>query len=90
MKIDTFKALFVKRIPENLVPGIIYVSKTYKCVQHLCPCGCGNKIITPIGKNAWNIEVHDDGTISLSPSVGNFYLPCRSHYYIKHGKIKLC
>lgn len=41
-------------------------------------------------KEAWNIEVHDDGTISLSPSVGNFYLPCRSHYYIKHGKIKLC
>ena len=29
-----------------------------------------------------------DGTVTIWPSIGNWALPCQSHYIIDHGKIK--
>jgi hypothetical protein len=35
----------------------------------------------------WSIT--DDGeNVSLTPSVGNWALPCRSHYWIRKGKVR--
>lgn len=77
---------FVKSFPEPLVPGILYVSMEYGSVAHSCCCGCGAEVVTPLTPTDWNIT-YDGEAISLHPSVGNWTLPCRSHYVIRRNKV---
>ena len=73
-------------MPKELEPGVLYVSEEFGAAAHLCACGCGAKIRTPLGPPAWSLEETDSGP-SLHPSVGNWQLPCKSHYWIKRGKV---
>jgi hypothetical protein len=66
---------------------LLYYSDEFKVAGHLCPCGCGNKVITPIGPVDWSFKEHK-GRATLYPSIGNWQLPCRSHYWISEGEIK--
>ncbi|TNZ32157.1 hypothetical protein CGK50_24620, partial [Vibrio parahaemolyticus] len=34
---------FVRSIPKQLEPGILYVSMEYATAIHSCCCGCGNQ-----------------------------------------------
>jgi len=81
------KLQHVHYMPKELEPGILYVSKEYCTAAHLCACGCGSKIRTPLGPTEWSLEETASGP-TLHPSVGNWQLPCRSHYVIYQGKIK--
>jgi hypothetical protein len=65
--------------------SVIYISDEYGVSGHKCMCGCGSKTIMPIGKGEWNYDIHSNGKISMSPSVGNYQLPCKSHYIIQNG-----
>lgn len=76
----------VERLPEKLEPGELYYSEKFRIAAHACACGCGERVITPIGKLDWSLNVSAAGP-SLSPSIGNWNLPCRSHYWICEGKI---
>ena len=76
----------VAYMPKELKPGVLYISEEYGAAAHLCPCGCGCKIRTPLGPAEWSLKVTDKGP-SLFPSVGNWQIPCKSHYWIKHGKL---
>lgn len=76
----------VKFMPKVLEPGILYVSEEYNIAGHLCPCGCGNKVMTPLGDSEWSFNAKN-GKASLYPSLGNWQLPCRSHYWIRNGVI---
>src|SRR3954447_16703840 len=58
----------------------------YATAVHLCACGCGSKVVTPFGPPDWQLTF--DGTVTLSPSIGNGQLPCRSHYYIHQDQIR--
>jgi hypothetical protein len=73
-------------MPKELKPGILYVSEEFGTAAHLCPCGCRSKIRTPLGPTGWSLKVSDSRP-SLFPSIGNWQLPCKSHYWIKHGRI---
>lgn len=73
-------------MPQSLEPGILYVSEKYGTAAHLCACGCGEKIRTPLGPTAWSVQKRARGP-SLWPSVGNWQLPCRSHYVIDEGAV---
>nr|WP_233286063.1 DUF6527 family protein [Bradyrhizobium brasilense] len=73
-------------MPKELAPGILYVSEKYAVAGHLCACGCGNKVITPLGPAEWSFTERG-GMPSLWPSIGNWQLPCRSHYIINQGRI---
>lgn len=77
---------FVKGIPRDLEPGLLYVSMEYGTVVHSCCCGCGHEVVTPLTPTDWRITF-DGETISLWPSVGNWNLPCRSHYVIKANRV---
>lgn len=77
---------FIDVIPDNLEPGVLYVSMEYATATHSCCCGCGEEVVTPFSPTDWRMEF-DGETISLSPSVGSWTLPCRSHYVIKRGKV---
>jgi hypothetical protein len=87
MKSDTLKLLKVQHLPRKLKEGILYVSEEFQTAGHICPCGCGSKVITPLGEREWTFR-ENNGRPSLQPSVGNWQLPCRSHYWITSGKIR--
>lgn len=76
---------FVKHLPEKLDPGVLYISMDYATAAHSCCCGCGEEVVTPFTPTDWKMTF-DGETVSLWPSVGNWTLPCRSHYVIKQGK----
>lgn len=78
--------IFVTTIPERLEQGVIYVSVPYATVAHLCACGCGQEVNLPLSPTDWAL-VYDGETISLYPSVGNWSLPCQSHYYIRNDAV---
>lgn len=71
----------------DLEEGLLYVSKKYRVASHLCPCGCGSKVITPLGPTEWSFQ-EKKHLPSLYPSIGNWQLPCRSHYWIIDGEIE--
>jgi len=74
---------FVKYIPDVLIDGILYVSLEFETAIHLCACGCGEKVVTPIRPGEWTLLVKDDKP-TLSPSIGNRFA-CKSHYFIRDG-----
>lgn len=77
----------VHYMPKTLEPGVLYVSEEFGAVAHLCACGCGTKVNTPLGPTEWSFKETPQGP-SLYPSVGNWQLPCQSHYWIDRGEIR--
>lgn len=77
----------VRFMPKQLSPGVIYVAEEFGAAAHLCACGCGEKVRTPLGPTEWSLDVDAEGRPSLSPSVGNWQKPCQSHYWITRGKV---
>ena len=77
---------FVRQIPRELKDGVLYVSMEYGTVVHSCCCGCGLEIVTPLTPTAWHLTF-DGETVSLWPSVGNWNLPCKSHYVINRNRV---
>lgn len=76
----------VHYMPKELKPGVLYVSAEFGTAAHLCACGCGAKIRTPLGPTEWALEETDSGP-TLRPSVGNWQQACQSHYWIYQGKV---
>lgn len=81
-----FEHRFVEEAPRALEAGVLYVSIQHKSVLHLCACGCGNEVVTPLAPHRWQL-IFDGESVSLEPSVGNSVLPCRSHYFITNGEV---
>jgi len=82
-----FKIEFVDNIPMNLAEGVLYVSMKFHTAAHLCPCGCGEKVVTPFNPIHGWILTYDGTSITLYPSIGNYQFPCHSHYFIKKNKV---
>lgn len=78
---------FVEYVPTELADGVLYISITYRTAVHGCACGCRNKVVTPISPADWQL-FYDGDTVSLTPSIGNWGFPCRSHYWIDAGRIR--
>lgn len=76
----------VHYVPNKLESGVLYVSEDFDIATHLCACGCGSKVITPLGPTEWSFEDSPNGP-TLDPSIGSWQLPCQSHYWIRDGKI---
>ena len=77
---------FVEFIPEYLEQGTLYISIRFATASHLCCCGCGNKVVTPISTTDWKL-IFNGKTVSLDPSIGNWSFPCQSHYWIRNNRI---
>lgn len=77
---------FIKSIPRQLEPGVLYVSIEYGTAVHSCCCGCGQEVATPLTPTEWRLT-NNSGKVSLWPSVGNWNLPCRSHYIIRDNRV---
>ena len=89
MRTTQFRPTFVKYIPEEMEEGILYISMEYATASHLCACGCGEKVVTPISPYYWQMYFNGK-EISLTPSIGNYEFPCQSHYFIRRNKVEWC
>ena len=57
-----------------------------------CPCGCGETLqmnLMPEGRPRWRTTEHEDGTVSLHPSIWRT-VGCRSHFFIRRGFVVWC
>lgn len=84
MKQARFRHVEVDSIPEKLQANTLYVTTEGDVAGHLCACGCGREVITPLSPTDWSITIERHGP-TLSPSIGNWAFPCRSHYFIWNG-----
>jgi hypothetical protein len=78
--------VFVVSFPDRLEAGKLYVSMEFASVAHLCACGCGAEVVTPLSPTDWRLSFDGIG-ITLDPSIGNWRLPCRSHYLIRKNEV---
>ena len=58
----------------------------YAICGHLCACGCGEKVITPLSPKQWKIAYNGED-VTLYPSIGNYAFACQSHYFLTNGNI---
>lgn len=86
MKIKSIVPEYIELLPPSLENGKLYISKKYGTAVHLCCCGCGTKIVTPLKPTDWSITERN-GRVTLQPSVGNWNHPCRSHYIIRDNRV---
>lgn len=85
MKAKSLSPVFTETVPSSPEPGNLHISMQYETAVHLCACGCGTKVVTPLGRYDWILTF--DGSVSLRPSVGNGQQRCRSHYYVRNNRI---
>ncbi len=86
-RVDSVRPEFVEFIPDRLEEGVVYVSIEYKSIAHLCCCGCGRKVVTPLSPTGWRFTF-DGRSISLCPSVGNWQKDCKSHYLVIQNRVR--
>ena len=77
---------FVEFVPNELAQDTLYISIPFATAVHLCACGCGSKVVTPIHPTGWQL-LFDGDTVSLQPSIGNWSFRCRSHYWIRNDRV---
>lgn len=78
---------FVEFMPDRLEHGILYISRRYSTATHLCCCGCGQEVVTPLKPAKWQLRERN-GAVWLNPSVGNWSFPCQSHYWIEGNRVR--
>src|SRR5688572_10153904 len=83
----TIELEFIELLPSTLQPETLYVSMKYKNMVHLCLCGCGRKVVTPLSPTGWELS-YNGREVSVFPSIGNWNLPCRSHYWITRSRVE--
>lgn len=84
--VSEYRVTYVDVIPQRLDPGTLYVSLKFGSAMHLCACGCGREVVTPLSQRDWKLIVEGD-QFSLYPSIGNWSLPCQSHYWIRRNRV---
>jgi hypothetical protein len=77
---------FVEFIPSKIEQDVLYISIEYDIAKHKCACGCGADIVTSLSPARWKLT-YDGESVSLSPSIGNWSHPCKSHYFITNDKV---
>lgn len=58
----------------------------YTTAVHLCACGCGSEVVTPLSPFDWKLLFNGE-TLSLTPSIGNWGFLCQSHYWIRNNGV---
>ncbi|MGD9420073.1 MAG: DUF6527 family protein [Verrucomicrobiota bacterium JB025] len=59
----------------------------------LCPCGCGCLIhlnlLFDLSRPRWDVRQEADGSATITPSIWRNN-GCRSHFVLRHGRIRWC
>lgn len=93
---DAIKAIYLSAERGEVELRMFVVGKRgewLKWAVFTCPCGEGKPILINLREgqspNVWGFEEHEDGTITLSPSVllGG---ACTSHFFIRRNRVDWC
>jgi hypothetical protein len=87
MKQSALRPQFVEYIPERLIEGTLYISERYRTAVHLCCCGCGEEVVTPLTPADWQLR-KEGNSVTLYPSIGNWSFACQSHYWIRKNRVE--
>lgn len=84
----SLRPAFVDVVPDAdlMEHDVLYISIAYATVIHMCACGCGREAVTPLSPEEWSLTYNGE-TVSLNPSIGNWGMECRSHYWVRANKI---
>ena len=94
METIRYKTEFVDDLPVIRQKGVAYVvggrQFPFRVVM-TCPNPiCHHEYHLPIDKGAlWQMQAHEDDTITLTPSVHNTgnWPPCQAHFFLRRGEI---
>ncbi len=76
----------VERFPAALADNVVYVSEEFEVAALKCACGCGHQVNLLLGDGH---TVYDEGGLAdISPSIGVWDAPCRSHFWIHRGRVR--
>jgi|ERR1051326_8703920 hypothetical protein len=87
MKVRVIRPSYVEQFPEKLEEGLLYICEDFQLTAHKCCCGCGEDVYNKLSPVKWQLIKQPDGTVSLTPSIGNWNYACRSHYLIKGNRV---
>ena len=91
--IRPYQTLLMEELPDRMDAHTIYVlgeGEYTWSASMLCPCGCGDILHMSLhkeGRPRWRITSHNDGTVSLSPSI-NRMVGCKSHFFFEFGSVR--
>jgi hypothetical protein len=86
MRHQTLEHRFLRNVPRELDPAVLYISMDFATAVHSCCCGCGDRVVTPFTPTDWRMTF-DGESISLHPFVGNWNQKCQSHYVIRRNRV---
>jgi hypothetical protein len=92
MRLTTIVPQFVEYMPDDISEGVLYISRRFETAIHRCACGCGEETVTPLwapngSTDHWTLTENERGECTLHGSVGNYQIPCKSHYLITDNQI---
>lgn len=86
MKQRQVRPEFIELVPPVLEDGVLYISQKYKTSLHKCCCGCGETVVLQLTPAHWQVSMQS-GRVSVDPSVGNWGMRCKSHYWIQNNQV---
>ena len=95
LRVRPYQTEWVEDLPEKPRKKFMYIIGGRKypfAAEFFCPLGCGDIIsldISPKLQKKWNVTEHQDGNVTLSPSVW-CTAECRCHFWIRKGRIIWC
>ena len=90
-----YRYVVTEEIPDALRTGKVYIAGEGDNVwvaSMICPCGCKEVIelnLLPQARPRWEVSRHQDGTVSLSPSIWR-KRGCQSHFWLRDGEVTWC
>ena len=81
-----YRYRLVDRVPKEMDEGVVYHSEEFELAGLRCACGCGHRITLLVPDSHQVFE--QGGWATVSPSIGVFDAPCKSHYYISGGGVE--
>ena len=90
-----YRTEWVEDLPEEIQQQTVYVlggreHPFYAAV--VCPRRTCRQVIhldlSPDVQRHWRFSEHEDGSLSLSPSVHVTAMPCACHYWFRKGRIR--
>ena len=92
-RVPIYRSARVADAPDRPAKGIVYIvgedGYDWSAVM-VCPCGCGKVLemnLLPDAEPVWQVTKHDDGSVSLHPSVW-LKTDCRCHFVLQHGRVR--
>lgn len=83
----------VDEVPDEIEENVLYYIGEVEfkwLLSFKCPCGCKDIIqlnLLKEGNPRWRVKIHDDGDVSVYPSV-NRQINCHSHFNITKNSVR--